>query len=112
MIVIADGDIIKNKVRSRNGQIQILPLGYDQNSGQTFGNRDFLNNCIDYLTDDIGIMQIRSQVVKLRMLDKVKIRDEKLQWQLLNTLLPFVIFLIFGLIYHFYRKRKYTGRFF
>lgn len=112
MIVIADGDIIKNKVRSREGQVQILPLGYDQYSGQTFGNRDFLINCIDYLTDDSGIMQIRSRVVKLRMLDKVKIRDEKLNWQLINTTLPLVLFLIFGLFYHLYRKRKYTGRFF
>jgi ABC-2 type transport system permease protein len=108
IIVIADGDIIKNKVRSQNGKIQIQALGHDQYSGQTFGNREFLVNCIDYLTDDIGLMQIRSRVVKLRMLDKVKIRDEKLKWQLINTILPLVIFILFGIIYSLIRKKRFA----
>jgi ABC-2 type transport system permease protein len=108
MIVIADGNIIKNKVRTRNGKTQILPLGYDQYSQRTFGNRDFLLNCVDYLTDDTGIMQLRSRVIKLRMLDKVKIRDEQLKWQLVNTVLPILFFLIMGIIFLIYRKKKYS----
>lgn len=108
MIVIADGDILKNKVRFRNGQYQVLPLGQDQYYGQTYGNRDFLANCIDYLTDDSNIMQIRSKVVKLRMLDKVKIREEKLKWQLFNVVSPLVFFMMFGLSYYLIRKRIYT----
>jgi ABC-2 type transport system permease protein len=107
MIVIADGDIIKNKVRKRGGQIQIQPLGFDQYSGQVFGNREFLMNCIDYLADDQGIMQLRTKVVKLRMLDKVKIRDQQLRWQLLNTLLPVLIYLLLGIIYNYIRQRRY-----
>jgi ABC-2 type transport system permease protein len=108
MIVIADGNIIKNKVRTRNGKTQILPLGYDQYSQQSFGNRDFLLNCIDYLTDDTGIMQLRSRVIKLRMLDKVKIRDEKLKWQLANTITPILFFIVMGIIVSVYRKKKYS----
>lgn len=108
MIVIADGEIIKNKVRHRNGQVQILPLGYDQYSDQTFGNRDFIINCIDYLADDSGLMQLRSRVIKLRLIDKVKIRDQKTTWQLLNTLLPLVVFAIFGLLFAILRNRKYN----
>jgi len=108
MIVIADGGIIRNKVRNRNGQLQIQPLGYDIFSGQTFGNRDFLLNCADYLSDDIGIMQLRSRTVKLRLLDKVKLRDEKLKWQLINTTLPLLFFLAFGIIFNFIRKKNYS----
>ena len=110
MIVIADGGIIKNKVRNRDGRLQIQPLGYDMYSGQTFGNRDFIINCVDYLADDAGIMQLRSRVVKLRLLDKVKIRDEKLRWQLINTTLPLVFFLIFGVAFHLVRRSIYTKK--
>ncbi|HKK80727.1 MAG TPA: hypothetical protein VJ909_00680, partial [Prolixibacteraceae bacterium] len=103
-----DGNIIKNKVRTRNGKTQILPLGYDQYSQRTFGNRDFLLNCVDYLTDDTGIMQLRSRVIKLRMLDKVKIREEQLKWQLTNTVFPILLFLFMGVIFSIYRKKKYA----
>jgi ABC-2 type transport system permease protein len=108
MIVIADGGIIKNKVRVRNGKAQLQPLGYDQYSGQTFGNRDFLVNCIDYLADDSGIMQLRSRVVKMRLLDKVKLRDQKIKWQLINSTLPLIFFLVFGLSYNVIRKKINT----
>jgi ABC-2 type transport system permease protein len=110
MIVIADGGIIKNKVRIRNDQMQIQPLGYDYYSGQTFGNRDFIMNCIDYLSDDSGIMELRSRVVKLRLLDKVKIRDEKTKWQFINTTIPLVFFLLFGIIFTVARKKRNTKR--
>lgn len=109
MIIFSDGGIIRNKVRVRNGKAQLQPLGYDQYSGQTFGNRDFLVNCIDYLSDNSGIMQLRSRVVKMRLLDKVKLRDEKLKWQLINTALPLLLFLIFGLSYSIIRKKMNTN---
>jgi len=108
IVVIADGGIIKNKVRNRNGQVQLQPLGFDQYSGQTFGNSEFIQNCITYLSDDQGIMEIRSKVVKLRMLDKVKIRDKKVMWQLINTLLPLILFIVFGIVYSLLRKKKYS----
>ncbi|MBN2806033.1 MAG: gliding motility-associated ABC transporter substrate-binding protein GldG [Prolixibacteraceae bacterium] len=107
MIVIADGDILKNKVRNRGGQVQIQALGFDQYSGQVFGNREFLMNCIDYLADDQGIMQLRTKVVKLRLLDKVKIRDQQLRWQLINILLPVLIYLLMGILYNYIRQRRY-----
>ena len=108
MIVITDGDIIKNKVRYHQGQTQIQSLGHDQYSGQTFGNRDFLVNCVDYLNDDIGLMNIRSKVVKMRLLDKVKIRDEKTKWKLLNTISPLILIIAFGIIFTLIRKRKFS----
>jgi ABC-2 type transport system permease protein len=42
------------------------------------------------------------------MLDKVKIRDEKLKWQLANTITPILFFIVMGIIVSVYRKKKYS----
>ena len=75
MIVIADGDIIRNDVRRSGTTATPFPLGLDRYSGQMFGNRDFLINCMNYLVDDNGLMELRSREMKLRLLDKPKIRS-------------------------------------
>ncbi len=107
MIVIGDGDVIKNGVRkSTNG---IIPLGMDRYTGQVFGNKNFLLNCIDYLSDDSGLMAIRSKELKLRLLDKSRIDNDLLFWQLVNTAGPVLIIALFGL-FKFYRRRlKYAS---
>jgi gliding-associated putative ABC transporter substrate-binding component GldG len=108
MIIISDGDIIRNDVR-RSGTIATpYPLGLDRYSGQMFGNRDFLINCLNYLVDDNGLMELRSREMKLRLLDKPKMKAEKTKWQLINIALPVLIVIIAGLIYGFFRKRRYT----
>jgi ABC-2 type transport system permease protein len=109
MIVLADGSLIANKVSRRNGQIRTQPLGYDEYSQQTFGNKAFLLNAVNYLCDNSGIMELRSRVFKIRLLDKVRLREEKTFWQLLNVAGPLVIILLFGLIFHFIRIKKYRG---
>ncbi|MFA9370259.1 MAG: gliding motility-associated ABC transporter substrate-binding protein GldG [Labilibaculum antarcticum] len=108
MIVISDGDIIKNRVRGVGNNRQIEALGYDRYSKKTYGNRSFLLNCIDYLCDDSGWMELRSREVKLRMLNKTKIRSERLFWQVVNVLLPLILLLVFGLIRFYVRKRKFA----
>ena len=107
MIVIADGGIIKNKYRMQNDQVQIQPLGYDRYSGMTFGNKEFLVSCIDYLNDETGIMNLRSRVLQLHMLDKVKIRDEQSKWQLINTIVPLLFFGMFAFVFNWMRRKKY-----
>lgn len=109
MIVLADGSLIANKVSNRNGQLQTLPVGYDDYSGTTFGNKEFLVNAVNYLCDDTGIMSLRSRVFKIRLLDKVQITDEKLFWQLLNVLLPLVFIALLGLVFNLVRMKKYHG---
>ncbi|NSW93738.1 MAG: gliding motility-associated ABC transporter substrate-binding protein GldG [Bacteroidales bacterium] len=110
MIVIADGDIIRNEVR-RSGTEEIpYPLGLDRYTGQMFGNRDFLINCLNYLADDIGLMELRARELKLRLLDKSRIKSERLKWQIVNVAGPAVIVLLAGLIYSVVRKRLYTRR--
>ncbi len=105
MIVIADGDIIRNEVQ-RTGDI--WPLGYYSISGQTLANKTFIMNCIEYLTDDDGLIESRSKEIKVRLLDKQKVKTESTKWKVINTLLPIILVVVFGLIYAFIRKRKYA----
>jgi gliding-associated putative ABC transporter substrate-binding component GldG len=108
MIVISDADIIRNDVRRSGTTATPYPLGLDRYSGQMFGNRDFLINCINYLVDDNGLLGLRSREMKLRLLDKPRIRAEKTRWQLFNIGVPVIMVILAGMIYGFLRKRKYT----
>ena len=108
MIVIGDAGMIANKVDYSKQPPQIQQLGYDRVSKQIFGNKEFLMNAVFYLNDDTGIMQLRGRTMKLRLLDKVKLRDEKPFWQWLNVIVPLVLVTLFGLIYNFIRKYRYS----
>jgi len=108
MIVVADGDIIKNQLRSTNAGIEPYPLGYDRYTGQTFGNKDFILNAMNYLVDENGLISIRSRELKLRLLDRTKTNESKLFWQMVNTIVPVTIVFIMGVVMFIYRKRKYT----
>ena len=108
MIVISDGDVIKNQLHYSKGYP--MPLGYDQYTNQTFGNKDFILNCIDYLCDDSGIISVRTRELKLRMLDKPRIEKNKLQIQMLNTALPVVVVLIFGFVWMLVRYRRFRRK--
>lgn len=106
MIVISDGDIAKNAV-SRKGKAGIL--GYDRYSGTQHANKKFLINCIDYLLESKDIIKLRNREVKIRLMDKTKIKDEYQLWQIINSVLPTLLLLIFALITFVLRKRKYTS---
>jgi ABC-2 type transport system permease protein len=108
MIVIADGDIIKNEVRRSGTTETPMPLGQDSYTMEMFGNRDFLINCLNYLVDDNGIMELRSRELKLRLLDRSVIRTERFKWQIINIAGPVLIVIIAGIIYSMLRRRKYT----
>jgi gliding motility-associatede transport system auxiliary component len=108
-IVISDPDIIRNEVRRVGVEETPLPLGQDKYTGQMFGNRDFLINCLNYLVDDHGIMELRSRELKLRLLDRMKLKSEKLKWQLINILGPVLLVMLAGFAYNFLRKKKYTS---
>lgn len=105
MVVIADGDLIKNQLR--NGKP--LELGYDKWTNSSYGNKEFLINCTNYLLDDTGLINIRNKKVSIPLLDVEKISAEKTKWQLLNIVFPLVLVLISGLFSSYNRKQKYTG---
>ncbi|MBK7430309.1 MAG: gliding motility-associated ABC transporter substrate-binding protein GldG [Bacteroidetes bacterium] len=105
MIVVSDGDVIASYV-SKKGNV--YPLGYDRFTRQTFGNKSFILNCIDYLCDNNGVLELRSKEIKLRLLDPAKIEEPQfIQW--LNVILPTIMIIIFGMIFSFIRKRKFTN---
>lgn len=108
MIVIADGDIIRNEISRSGTSSGFFPLSNDRYTGQIIGNRDFIVNCINYLVDDNGLMKLRSREVKLRLLDKPRIKAGKTIWQLINVAGPVLIVILSGFIYGFFRKRKYS----
>jgi len=108
MIFISDGGLIANKVSYKNGKYIPLPLGYDKISNITFGNKEFLVNAVHYLCDDSGLMELRSRTMQMRLLDKVKLREQKLFWQLINVVLPVLIILVGGFIFWFLRRRRYA----
>ncbi|MBI9033577.1 MAG: gliding motility-associated ABC transporter substrate-binding protein GldG [Bacteroidales bacterium] len=106
MIIVSDGDIIKNQIDYRNGRA--LPLGYDRFTNQSFGNRDFIVNAVNYLLDETGLMEVRLRDIQIRMLDKTRISEQRLMWQILNSTLPIILLIAFGIIQTRMRKAKYT----
>ncbi|WP_033957967.1 gliding motility-associated ABC transporter substrate-binding protein GldG [Psychroserpens jangbogonensis] len=104
MIVIADGDVIKNDVIKNKPQ----ELGFDRMTGRRFGNSEFLENAVNYLLNDDGLIDIRTKDVALQFLDPQKIEKEKTKWQIVNIALPLVLLALFGFVFSYLRKRKYT----
>jgi len=107
MIVVSDGDLIRNDVLSTPDGPMITPLGYDRYTSQTFGNKNFILNVINYLTDEKGLIKLRGREFQLRLLDRKKIRDEELKWKLINVIAPFFIVVMMGAIVNIYRKKVY-----
>jgi len=104
MVIISDGDVIKNEVVRNRPQ----ELGFDQITGKTFGNKEFLLNTINYLLDDSGLINIRAKEISIAFLDSEKIKDSKGKWQLINIALPLLLLALFGFIFNYLRKRKYA----
>ena len=111
VFVLADGDIPANEVKFEGGAFRAQPLGFDRYTRQTFGNRDFIMNVVNYMTDKTGIMELRSREFKLRLLNREVINQKALalKWKLVNTLAPLLLLLLSGVIIQFIRKRKYAG---
>ncbi len=105
MIVISDGDVIKNQLR--NGRP--LELGYDKWTSNFYGNKEFLVNSTNYLLDNTGLINIRNKKVAIPLLDVKKIAEQKTKWQLVNIGFPVVLTLLFGLFFGYYRKRKFAA---
>ena len=106
MIVVADGDIIRNQFDIRTHKP--LPLGFDQYTGITYTNKEFIENAISYLVDGEGLIDIRSRELKVRLLDATKVSKERVKWQVINTVIPIALIIVLGLVMAFVRKKKYS----
>lgn len=106
LVVIADGDLARNEINRRTGQPQAL--GFDPYTNFTFANRDLLLNILAFLTDNDGLIQTRSKEVKIRPLDREKVRTEKVTWQVINLVVPLVLLVVYGVARVYWRRRKYA----
>ncbi|WP_124643075.1 MULTISPECIES: gliding motility-associated ABC transporter substrate-binding protein GldG [Amniculibacterium] len=105
MIVIADGDVGRNKTFKG----EPLPLGMDILTNQQFGNEQFLRNALDYLLDDSNLMQLRNRNIEARLLDRQAIDENRNNWQWFNLLLPLGILAVLGTVFFWVRKRKFSA---
>ena len=105
MIVISDGDIVKNQLDQDS---QPMELGYDKWTNTLYGNKEFLVNAVNYLLDDNGLINLRTKQVKLALLDKEKVYTDYNYIQIIIVVLPLAVLAVFGFVFTFLRKKKYT----
>ena len=108
MIVISDGDVIRNRYIASDGTV--LPVGYDYYTQTLYANKDLILNAVNYLAGDDGLMASRSRNIKLRKLDVVKVREQRTKYQVINVVLPVIILAIAGVAITFVRKKKYQRK--
>jgi len=106
MIVIGDGDVFKNQIAEKDGSP--YPLGFDRYTQHTYGNKALLLNIVDYFTDEDNLIALRNKEVKIRLLDKAKMKIEKTKWQFINVVAPLLLLIFFAIFQHYYRKYKYA----
>ena len=110
IILVSDGDIIRNDVSNKTANI--YPLGYDKFAEFIYpGNKTFVMNAIHYLCDNtqsLMISPLKTKQLTLRLLDKEKTTKYKIYIQLLNVFFPILLIILFGLIYHIIRTRRYA----
>lgn len=104
MIVVSDADIVSNVFSQQQGPLE---MGFNQFTQVQYANREFILNCIEYLTNSSGVLETRSKEYSLRLLDAKKIDSNKTFWQVINVGLPVLLVLLFGFFYQASRKRKY-----
>ncbi|MFO7371173.1 MAG: gliding motility-associated ABC transporter substrate-binding protein GldG [Bacteroidales bacterium] len=107
VFVAADADLIRNEFRPTPNGMMITPLGFDRYTQQTYGNKEFIVNAIQYMTGHEGLIRLRSRDFRLRLLDKATIKSDRRKWTLINTLIPPLLVILAGVIYAWIRKRKY-----
>jgi len=108
IMVVSDGDLVRNDINPQTGQP--VELGFDQFTRTNYANLDFVSNAVTYMLEETGLIQTRSKEIRIRPLDKVKIEDQRLTWQLVNLIVPIFLLAIFGIVKHITRKRKYSQK--
>lgn len=106
-LIVSDAEFMQNLVKVSTGKVE--EIGYNAWERKYYkGNKDFILNAVEYMLDEHGVLESRSKEIKLRLLDAVRTKSERTFWQILNIGLPLVFLLLFGVIYRYIRKRKYT----
>ncbi|WP_168191302.1 MULTISPECIES: gliding motility-associated ABC transporter substrate-binding protein GldG [Antarcticibacterium] len=106
MIVVSDGDVIKNQLQRG----EPLELGFDRYTGNTYGNKEFLLNAVNYLLDDSGLIEIRSKEINIPFLDAEKVAAEKEQWQIINLVVPLSGLALGAFLFNYFRRKRYIKK--
>ena len=106
-LLVSDVDFTKNLINPRTEETE--EIGYNKWEVKYYkGNKDFILNSIEYMLDSKNILSARSKEIKLRLLDKVKTKTEKRKWQFINIALPLIFLALVGIVYNWWRRRKYA----
>ena len=104
IVVTGDGEWVLNGC-SREGP---LAMGTNPYTQYRFANQNFLQNILDFLNDESGVMQSRGKVFVLRALDPKKLEAQKTMWQYINIAGPLLLLLLAGGIISWQRRRKFA----
>lgn len=108
MIVISDGDIIRNDLYPGENGYQPYPLGFDPIQRTiAYDNTEFIMNCMNHLLNDNAVIALRTRTFKSRLLNKVKVEQSKSLIKFLNVGLPILIVSAFGIIMFLFRKKRF-----
>ncbi len=107
VVLVADGDLIVNEFDPETSEP--LALGVEAFTKATFANEQLILNILDYLVDDSGLIATRSRELKIRPLDRVKVKQERTQWQVVNLVLPVLMILILGAVKWFIRRKTFAS---
>lgn len=110
MIIVGDGDIVLNSVVKGN---QPIPMGLNPYTFGTqrefpFANKDFMQNCMDYLVNEGGLSEAKAKDYIARLLNTQKVKEEKTSWQIINIAVPVLLVILFAIVFQWNRKRKYA----
>lgn len=105
--VFADGDIFNNEVSQQNGPRE---MGTYLFSPYVFDNKNLLLNTLEFMTDTMNLLDVQSKNYQASLLDKKRIEDEALTWQIINIGVPALLVSIFGLIFYNVRRMRYAGK--
>lgn len=106
LITVADGDFPVNEINYRTGEA--YELGFAPFTQQLFANQDFIMNALAYLTNENGLIVARNKEVQIRPLDPIQAEEERLFWQVLNLAVPVLLIIILGIVFNYWRRRRYT----
>jgi ABC-2 type transport system permease protein len=104
ILVVSDGDVIYNDLSPQGP----LEMGQYKYGGYKYDNKSFFSNALIYLSNPNNLLEARGKTYVNRILDPQRVQQERTMWQMINIGLPSLVIIVFGLIWTFIRKRKYT----
>lgn len=105
MIVISDGDMIRNGTAMSEQGRYPFPLGYDRYTNVEFANKTFLLNAINYLAGDEGMINARPRSISIRRLDAAKVKEQRGAYQFANMFYPVLAVMVLAVSVLLVRRR-------